>query len=394
MVTVAGNMCIILIQTDNFLCYQIVKPHLETKPKTIELRLQKVPLLTFCYHYIIGFKGRLSRSSFATEFDNPMETLNPSMTKNFKSKVLIGLLILIMIICAIALKAQDRREYNTKHSFFSEFNISDKISKKFDWQLDFQYRRQSEQQKLQPNAHTGNLFLNPFQTVFRPFIHYYPTADRKVRISLSPIGYWSTFGLAGSNGTVLEPGEVANDKLLQYYELRSTFQFSNFSYIGRAKTHYRVRLERRMMGQKTPSHESDRSGFDMHIFDLNKSILKYRLRMMYRFEVPFSGPTLEAKEFYGAASDEVFVAFGKNVGNSGFFDQNRAYAGIGYKFNSIWKVELGYFNQIQAANTTVVNGQSVRNMDLNHAVHLFVYVDNFSSLFKKKEAAQPAAPKN
>ncbi len=308
--------------------------------------------------------------------------------KNLKTKVLIALLILTALICAVALQAQDVREYNEKHSFFSEFNISDRISKKFDWQLDFQYRRQSEQHKLQPNANTGDLVMNPFQTVFRPFVHFYPMADRKLRISLSPLGYWSTFGPAGSNGTVLESGEAANDKLLQYYELRSTLQLSTSDKIGRVKTIYRMRLERRMLGQRTPSHSADRSGFDLHLFDVDKTILKYRLRMMYRLEVPLAGATLDDKEFYAAASDEVMVAFGKNVGNAGFFDQNRAYAGIGYKFNPNWKVEVGYLNQVQASSITNVNGQSIRNMDLNHALHVFVVVDHFTSLFRPSPTNQ------
>jgi hypothetical protein len=119
----------------------------------------------------------------------------------------------VIITCFILIYgngfSQDVRQYNSKNSFWSELNFIGNIGKKFAYQLDFQYRFQSQQQSNQPNANLNNIFLNPYQTVFRPWFHYYPTKDRKLRLSISPIGYWATEGLAGSNGTVKAPGEPA-----------------------------------------------------------------------------------------------------------------------------------------------------------------------------------------
>ncbi|MGZ3921031.1 MAG: hypothetical protein ACXVC7_12090, partial [Bacteroidia bacterium] len=71
-------------------------------------------------------------------------------------KLLKSALIAVAIFSAINSNAQDVRQYNSKNSFWSELNFIGNISKKFTWQLDFQYRFQSEQQYYQPNANLNN----------------------------------------------------------------------------------------------------------------------------------------------------------------------------------------------------------------------------------------------
>ena len=46
-----------------------------------------------------------------------------------------------------------------------------------------------------------------------------------------------------------------------------------------------------------------------------------------------------------AASEEIFVNFGKDVGYN-IFDQNRAYAALGYTFSSTAKIEVGFLYQL------------------------------------------------
>jgi hypothetical protein len=77
-----------------------------------------------------------------------------------------------------------------------------------------------------------------------------------------------------------------------------------------------------------------------------------RARYMLRGVLPLNGDSLEAKEPYLAAYDEIFIGFGNNVPN--IFDQNRAYAALGYKPNRESAVEIGYLYQaVQQRNRTI-----------------------------------------
>jgi hypothetical protein len=66
---------------------------------------------------------------------------------------------------------------------------------------------------------------------------------------------------------------------------------------------------------------------------------------MLRLQVPLQGATLDDKEFYLAAFDEIFIGFGKKV-NQNVFDQNRVNLLAGYRVNKSLRVEAGYLQQI------------------------------------------------
>jgi Protein of unknown function (DUF2490) len=70
-----------------------------------------------------------------------------------------------------------------------------------------------------------------------------------------------------------------------------------------------------------------------------------RARYMLRLQQSLKGKTLEDKEPYVAAYDEIFVGFGKNV-NENIFDQNRFGLLLGYRFSPKFRLEGGYLNQI------------------------------------------------
>jgi hypothetical protein len=61
--------------------------------------------------------------------------------------------------------------------------------------------------------------------------------------------------------------------------------------------------------------------------------------------VPFKAKTIEDGSMYFSCYEEVFVNFGNNV-QANIFDQNRAYAALGYKFPKWGKLEIGYMNQL------------------------------------------------
>jgi Protein of unknown function (DUF2490) len=68
----------------------------------------------------------------------------------------------------------------------------------------------------------------------------------------------------------------------------------------------------------------------------------WRFRQMLKVSVPMPF----APDFSLVASNEYFANINKtNYGADDGFDQNRAFAGIGYNFNKYIKTEVGYMNQ-------------------------------------------------
>lgn len=72
------------------------------------------------------------------------------------------------------------------------------------------------------------------------------------------------------------------------------------------------------------------------------SQIGWRFRQMFKISVLLSFAT----DFSLVASDEYFANINKtNYGADDGFDQNRAFAGVGYNFNKNIKTEIGYMNQ-------------------------------------------------
>lgn len=70
-----------------------------------------------------------------------------------------------------------------------------------------------------------------------------------------------------------------------------------------------------------------------------------RARYMLRLQQSLKGKTLEDKEPYIAAYDEILIGFGKNV-NENIFDQNRFGFLLGYRFSPVCRIEGGYLSQV------------------------------------------------
>ncbi len=61
---------------------------------------------------------------------------------------------------------------------------------------------------------------------------------------------------------------------------------------------------------------------------------------MPRIEVPLD----KMSKAYVALYDEIFIGFGKNVGQN-VFDQNRIAVMVGYNFSKAFRLEGGFLNQ-------------------------------------------------
>jgi hypothetical protein len=87
------------------------------------------------------------------------------------------------------------------------------------------------------------------------------------------------------------------------------------------------------------------------MFENDAYVFSQRLRYFARGIYPFlSTPKkLFARGYYFSLQDEIFVNLGDASGVNGkFFDQNRAYFSLGYRFSSKYDLEIGYMNQIIA----------------------------------------------
>jgi Protein of unknown function (DUF2490) len=136
---------------------------------------------------------------------------------------------------------------------------------------------------------------------------------------------------------------------------------------GRFDLSHRFLLEQRWIGRFTDANAPKENEF----FYVN--------RYMFRTQFPLKGNTLDNKEAYLAAYDEILMGFGKNV-NENVFDQNRLGILIGYRFSPLFRMEGGYFNQIVQLPREVT-GRNVFQYNTGIIVNTYLNVD----LSKKKK---------
>lgn len=105
--------------------------------------------------------------------------------------------------------------------------------------------------------------------------------------------------------------------------------------LGRVQMTHRYRLEQRWQGKRG----ADTS--DHRIVAWSQS---GRVRYQAKAQLPIHGQDGTVGSGYLTAYDEVFIGFGKNVANN-VFDQNRATAGVGWKYARDWKAEVGFLQQ-------------------------------------------------
>lgn len=96
----------------------------------------------------------------------------------------------------------------------------------------------------------------------------------------------------------------------------------------------------------------------------------YRLRYNIALFVPLFGKKFAPGSFFLSFNDEIFINMGKNIIYN-YFDQNRAFAGIGYQIAKTTNVQAGYMNvfQQQASGNKYYNTDAIRiflfhNLDL------------------------------
>ncbi len=120
---------------------------------------------------------------------------------------------------------------------------------------------------------------------------------------------------------------------------------------------HRFRLEQRFISKSVvENNELKNEG----------NVYANRFRYFFRTMVPLKG-RLQPKTPFIGLQNEVFLNFGDKSGVNGeFFDQNRVYLALGYRFSREFDLELGYMNQyINGRNDAFVN---------NHILQLATYL--------------------
>lgn len=131
--------------------------------------------------------------------------------------------------------------------------------------------------------------------------------------------------------------------------------------LGRLALTHRGRLEQRWLGQ---INEDKRVG---------SWEFQNRVRYQLNAQFPLVGPTLDSHEPYLVAFDEVFLSFGRNVGNN-VFNQNRLAGGVGYQVSNNFRLELEYLYQImQHPENAPATAQPV--FEFNHGLRTVLAYD-------------------
>jgi hypothetical protein len=208
------------------------------------------------------------------------------------------ILILLVIACSFGAKAQTDQQNTGWFMFVNSTKLNNKWALHFDLQL-----RSSDNW-----THKRNLLLRPGLTYL---------ISKKQEATL---GYlW--------NQSYTYP-EAAPD-----YQLTEHRIWEQYVYKHKIKTinvSHRFRVEQRFIGR----HQAE-------------ELFAQRFRYFARFLIPLQK---EVKDFekgvFVALQNEVFLNLqNKKDLNDSFFDQNRAYAAVGYRLSKKFDVETGYMNQ-------------------------------------------------
>jgi hypothetical protein len=254
-----------------------------------------------------------------------------------------AVLCLSLAALATSLDAQSRKEVFNSQSLWAKLEINDFQDKgPWGWGLDGIIRRKNELGR-------GSIVQSPMRESVRPWVHY--NFSPMARLSISPIGYMNTTEYVG----VPEDRDRA-----PYHELRSTIQFFHHhkQLDGRLMHTWRYRYELRW--QERPGQEDYRYS--------NRLRFRYRARLGLNSNDFYRNNTA-----YLMVSNEVNLNMGREVVFN-TFNQNRLYAGVGYRFLTAARAELRYVDRFRT------RGATGYQFDHDRGVMLAVYVDQLRLL--------------
>jgi hypothetical protein len=236
-----------------------------------------------------------------------------------KKKILIFIIILLFIIPG-KLFAQD-----IQFSGWVAWYHTQKLSEHWGYSFDAQLRSSDKYDYLK------NVLL-------RPAINYYFAENKLVGLGYA---YFATDGRTAVGAKTFRPENRIWQQFIYSHKLGKDIAVS-----------HRFRLEERFLGETAPNK--------------NDEVFAQRVRYFVRGIVPLKNDsTVFNRGTYLALQNEVFVNVqNKEKLNNHFFDQNRAYIGIGYRFSKKIDLEIAYLNQYS---------KQAKTYTLNNVEHLALY---------------------
>ncbi len=253
----------------------------------------------------------------------------------------LSALVVAALMASLTATSQEKTVF--PHSvFWHKTEINEIFPSGWGVGLDFVYRRKNEMGQ-------GSMFDARLRESIRPWLNYQVTPSS--RFSLSPVGYMMTHEYVG------KPEDVDR---LPYHELRSTMQFFHHDKFldGKLMQTWRYRYELRWQ---------ERAGTDEYRF-FQRFRIRYRLRYVLNGEDFYRNNTA-----YLMASTEIGLNFGQNV-YLNTFNQNRLYAGLGYRFFQSLRAELRYVDRIRTRGATGFE------FDHGRGLMLAFYIDQLSGI--------------
>ncbi len=227
-------------------------------------------------------------------------------------------ILLVLILANYFLSAQNRIKDNNTIAWVGIFTTT-KFNDKWSWHAEFQCRRVDG-------------IKTPQQNLFRTGINYQP--NKKI---LFRVGY--------ANAETFPYGEYPLNSMGKKYSDNRAFEMISVTdKINHIDITNRVMLEQRFVGKYSSAALTKEDDFSF----VN------RIRYMFRMQLPLQKKVTLTHAPYLAMYDEIFIGFGKNVGEN-IFDQNRIGILFGYKFNDLIKIEGGYLSQIVQLGREVDN---------------------------------------
>lgn len=232
----------------------------------------------------------------------------------------IGLFFTIgNLFLGIICNAQQKRLNDYNNIGWYNIFTTTKLNSKWSIHGEFQFRR-------------VGLVTNGQQNLIRTGINFQPDKSILFRLGYANIETFP-YGDYPINGF---GKQFTEHRLFEMISLQNKFHSADLT--------HRFMLEQRFNGKYS---SADLTKEDEFVY-LN------RLRYMFRANIPIGNPKSQRKMPYVSFYDELFVGFGKNVGEN-IFDQNRIGVLLGYKINDALKLELGYLNQIVQLSREIDN---------------------------------------
>lgn len=231
---------------------------------------------------------------------------------------------LIIFLFFISSSVFSQKQISTQSHAWVVYVGNHKISERWGILTEYQWRR-------------NDFFLQWQQSLLRFGIDYYGKQGEQYSIGYA----WAKTFPYGS-----QPIAHLND------EHRIWEQFMLKNKVGRIELNHRYRLEQRFI-ESWVKNSNDDFAQDGYLF---RQRIRYRILAI----TPITRKEMKDNTLFFSFSVEPFLGFGKGIGKN-ILDQNRLYAGFGWRFNKNVNVQVGYLNQY------IVKSDGIRS-ERNHTL--------------------------